>query len=366
MKSQCPATTTGKDKSGSPTRPVLVALLANMLVVSAVWILRPFIPALIWAGTIAVTMWPLLLQLQARLRGSRKFAVFTTLFAAIAMFVLPFWLAISTVVKHMDAFSEIVPYITNIKLPDLPDKVQRLPLVGEYLRKWWHHLQSMKPMEIVQQAVPRPDQIMHYLMSYAGSIGMLAVQFILTLIILAAFLTKAEYLISTSRKFIVTLAGDDGLGMLELGVRTIRGVAIGVTLTAIVESVVGGAGMYATGVPWASVLTAITFMACLLQAGPGVVLFPAVIWVYFASGVGKAAILLGVTFLTIMIDNMLRPYLIRKQADIPLVLIMMGVIGGLAALGLAGIFIGPMLLSVTYTLIKQWMASEDTVENAKS
>ncbi|NHN90062.1 AI-2E family transporter [Acetobacter conturbans] len=354
-------TSVSDEKNGavSATRPVLVALLASTLVLGAVWILTPFIPALIWAGTIAVTMWPMLLRLQARLRGSRKLAVFTTLFVAIVMFVLPFWLAISTVVKHINAFQQIVPYITSLKLPDLPYKIQTLPMVGAYLGKWWRHLQTMKPMEIVQQAIPQPDQIMHYLMSYAGSIGMLAVQFLLTLIILAVFLTNAEYLINVSRRFISTLAGDRGLDMLQLGVKTIRGVALGVTLTAIVESAVGGVGMYFTGVPWASILTAITFMACLLQAGPGITLFPAVIWVYFDRGIAQAAILLAITFLTIVIDNMLRPYLIRKQANIPLVLIMMGVIGGLAALGLAGIFIGPMLLSVTYTLIKQWIVTEE-------
>ncbi|GBR48026.1 transporter [Acetobacter pomorum DSM 11825] len=266
-------------------------------------------------------------------------------------------MAVSTVVKHANAFNNIIPYIKSLKLPDLPEKLRHLPMVGEYLEKWWLHLQNMKPMDIVQQAVPQPDQIMHYLMSYAGSIGMLAVQFFLTLIILAIFLAKAEYLISTSEKFVGTLSGKHGQDMLELAVRTIRGVALGVTLTAIVESLVGGGGMYLTGVPWASILTAVTFMACLLQAGPGVTLFPAVIWVYFDKGTVSAIVLLAITFLTIFLDNMLRPYLIRKQADIPLVLIMMGVIGGLAALGLAGIFVGPMILSITYTLIKQWMES---------
>ncbi|GBR57939.1 transporter [Acetobacter senegalensis DSM 18889] len=347
---QKPELTTG-------TRPVLVALFACTLVLGAVWILEPFIPALIWAGTIAVTMWPLLLRLQAWLHGSRKMAISCTLLVALALFVLPFWMAVSTVVKHADAFGRIIPYIKSLKLPDLPEKLLHLPMVGEYLGKWWQHLQNMKPMDIVQQAVPQPDQIMHYLMSYAGSIGMLAVQFLLTLIILTAFLAKAEYLITTSERLVGTLSGKRGQEMLELAVRTIRGVALGVTLTAIVESLVGGGGMYLTGVPWASILTAVTFMACLLQAGPGVTLFPAVIWVYFDKGMVSAIVLLAITFLTIFLDNMLRPYLIRKQADVPLVLIMMGVIGGLAALGLAGIFVGPMILSITYTLIKQWMES---------
>ncbi|WP_228142465.1 AI-2E family transporter [Acetobacter ascendens] len=194
---------------------MLVALLACTLVLGAVWILEPFIPALIWAGTIAVTMWPLLLRLQAWLHGSRKMAISCTLLVALALFVLPFWMAVSTVVKHADAFSRIVPYIKSLKLPDLPDKLLHLPLVGEYLGKWWQHLQNMKPMDIVQQAVPQPDQIMHYLMSYAGSIGMLAVQFLLTLIILAAFLAKAEYLISTRISSVMGWTAPNGIAMCQ-------------------------------------------------------------------------------------------------------------------------------------------------------
>nr|WP_279379736.1 AI-2E family transporter [Acetobacter persici] len=102
-----------------------------------------------------------------------------------------------------------------------------------------------------------------------------------------------------------------------------------------------------------------TFIVCLLQAGPGVTLIPAVIWMFFLRGAGPAIVLLVFTILAIVIDNLLRPFLIRKQANVPLVLIMVGVIGGLAAFGLVGIFVGPMILSVTYTLVKSWLSETD-------
>ena len=161
--------------------------------------------------------------------------------------------------------------------------------------------------------------------------------------------------------------------MLQAG-HTIRGVAIAVTITALAETAVAGAGLIATDVPGATVLTAITFMVCLLQAGPGLTLIPIVIWMFIAGNPLKATILMAITIVTIAIDNLLRPYLIRKQASIPLILIMVGVMGGLAGFGLIGIFIGPVILSVTYTLIKSWLetsapvtpASDDTHDTMES
>ncbi len=346
----------GADRSADTTRAVLVALLASLIVISAIWILRPFLPATIWAVTIGVTTWPLLLRLQAVLGHSRGLAVSVTILIALLIFVLPLWLAITTVVRHAGDLGMMLSSAAAFRLPPEPEWLRHLPLIGPHAGSVWEKAQHMKLPEVVSQVIPSPEYLIRSFLSYAGSFSMLAVQFLLTLVILGVLLMKAEAATAAAEHLVTTLAGERGRDMLMLAGHTIRGVAFGVTVTAIVESAVAGLGLKIAAVPLASILTAVTFMACLLQAGPGVTLIPAVIWVYFDRGLVPAIILLLITVVTIVIDNVLRPYLIRKQADIPLVLIMLGVIGGLSGLGLVGIFVGPLVLSVAYTLTRHWVA----------
>ena len=337
------------------TRSVLVALLASAIVISAIWILKPFLPATIWAVTIAVTTWPLLHRLQTVVGNSRRMAVSLTILIAMLVFLLPLWLAITTVSSHFDDIAALISMASTLHIPNEPEWLGRLPLIGPHIAPLWDRVQHMQLPEMIQKIIPAPETMIHTFLAYAGSFSILALQFILTLVILGALLMRAESATAIANTLVTILAGQRGREMLQLAACTIRGVAFGVTVTAVVESTVAGIGLKLAGVPWVSILTAVTFMICLLQGGPGFTLIPAVIWVYFERGLVPAVLLFAVTIITIIIDNVLRPFLIRKQADIPLILIMLGVIGGLGGLGLVGIFIGPLILSVAYTLTKSWI-----------
>jgi len=140
--------------------------------------------------------------------------------------------------------------------------------------------------------------------------------------------------------------------------QAIRGVALGVVVTAVAQSVLGGIGLAVVGVPFASLLTALMFMLCLAQIGPGLVLIPAVVWMYYSGDALSATVLLAFTIVAITMDNFLRPLLIRRGADLPLLLILFGVIGGLIAFGLLGIFLGPTVLAIAYTLLNAWMGED--------
>ena len=137
--------------------------------------------------------------------------------------------------------------------------------------------------------------------------------------------------------------------------KAIRGVALGVGLTAVVQSMLGGIGLAVTGVPAAAVLTAVMLLLCIAQLGPVLVLIPAVIWLYWSGQNLWGTVLLVWSILVGSLDNFLRPILIKKGADLPLLLIFAGVIGGLLGFGLIGIFVGPVVLAVTYTLFEAWI-----------
>jgi predicted PurR-regulated permease PerM len=131
-----------------------------------------------------------------------------------------------------------------------------------------------------------------------------------------------------------------------------------VVLTAVAQTLVGSAGLVIAGVPFAALVTLVMFLGAVAQIGAALPMVPPIIWLYWSGSPGWGTFLVVVTVVVATMDNVLRPILIKKGADLPLLLIFIGVIGGLIAFGLIGIFVGPLVLAVTYTLLNAWVASE--------
>jgi predicted PurR-regulated permease PerM len=184
----------------------------------------------------------------------------------------------------------------------------------------------------------------------------------LTVAIAAIMYARGEQAAASAVRFGRRLGGDRGEMAVRLAGQAIRGVALGVVVTALAQSVLGGIGLAVVGVPFASLLTALMFVLCLAQIGPGLVLIPAVAWMYYAGDTLWATVLLAFTIVAMTMDNFVRPLLIRKGADLPLLLILFGVIGGLIAFGLLGIFLGPTVLAIACTLLNAWVAESDEAE----
>jgi predicted PurR-regulated permease PerM len=151
------------------------------------------------------------------------------------------------------------------------------------------------------------------------------------------------------------LGGDAGETMAIVSGQAIRSVALGVGLSSVIEAAVAGAGMMIAGVPYAGLLTVVIFMCALVQIGPTLVMVPLVVWLFWSGATGAALVMAGVFAIVLAIDNLLGPVLIRKTIDLPMLLIIAGVIGGVVAFGLMGIFVGPVVLAVAYTLLNLWV-----------
>ena len=141
--------------------------------------------------------------------------------------------------------------------------------------------------------------------------------------------------------------------------QAIRSVVLGVVVTALLQSAIGGLGLAISGIPAAPLLAAVMLFLCLAQLGPVPVLLPAVIYLYWSGQSGYGTLLLVVAISTMAIDNVVRPLLIRRGASLPILLILTGVIGGLITFGIIGLFIGPAVLTVAYTLLTKWVATEE-------
>jgi predicted PurR-regulated permease PerM len=126
-------------------------------------------------------------------------------------------------------------------------------------------------------------------------------------------------------------------------------------VTALVQSLISGLGLWIAGVPRAGLLLAVIFVLCVAQLGPLLVLVPAVIWLFWSGSIGWGIALGVLTAFVGVVDNILKPLLIRRGVDLPLLLIVAGVIGGLVGFGVVGLFIGPVILAVTYTLLESWV-----------
>jgi predicted PurR-regulated permease PerM len=217
----------------------------------------------------------------------------------------------------------------------------------------------MSPEERSAALAPYVQSALQWFAAKAGSVGSMLLQFVLTTIITAIVLARGETVRDGILRFARRLAGQQGYDAAIRAAQAIRGVVLGVVVTALVQSAIGGAGLAISGIPAAPLLAAVMLFLCLAQLGPLPVLAPAVIWLYWSgqSGLGTLLLILGVVAMAL--DNVVRPLLIRRGASLPLLLIFTGVIGGLIAMGIIGLFIGPVVLTVAYTLLVKWVADDD-------
>jgi predicted PurR-regulated permease PerM len=154
------------------------------------------------------------------------------------------------------------------------------------------------------------------------------------------------------------IGGERGERTMRLAGQAVRGVALGVIVTALVQSIIAGIGLWLAGVPRPGLLLAIIFVLAVAQLGPLPVLLPAVIWLFWSGDIVWGSVLAVVTVIVAIVDNVLKPVLIKRGVDLPLLLIVAGVIGGLIGFGVVGLFIGPVILAVTYTLLESWVRED--------
>jgi predicted PurR-regulated permease PerM len=151
------------------------------------------------------------------------------------------------------------------------------------------------------------------------------------------------------------IGGERGERTIRLAGQAVRGVALGVIVTALVQSIIAGIGLSLAGVPRTGLLVAIIFVLAVAQLGPLPVLLPVVIWIFWSGNILWGVVLVVVTVILAVVDNVLKPVLIKRGVDLPILLIVAGVIGGLISFGVLGLFIGPVILAVTYTLLESWI-----------
>jgi predicted PurR-regulated permease PerM len=338
------------------TRSTLAIFFIVGLLALSLWVLSPFLAATVWATMIVVATWPWLIALERLFGGRRTPAVAVMSVGMLLLLVAPLWWAITTIADRSEQLTSFWNTLMDKGIPAPPDWVEAIPYVGEKIATAWQGFIDGGASGLLDHITPYASSTGRWLLSQFGGLGGMLIQFLLVVVIAAILYASGEAAAAMARAFGKRLAGERGEDAIVLAGQAIRAVALGVGVTALVQTVLGGLGLVIAGVPFAAVLSAAMLMLCIAQAGPSLVLFPAVAWMYWEGDMGWATFLLVWSLVVVSLDNFLRPMLIKRGADLPLLLIFAGVIGGLLSFGLIGIFVGPVALAVTYTLLRAWMA----------
>ncbi|HEY8610079.1 MAG TPA: AI-2E family transporter [Roseomonas sp.] len=327
----------------------LVALLVGCFLV-----LRPFLSALLWAVILAFTTWPAYRFLTDRANLRPGWAAGVMVVAMMLVIGLPLALAAPTSRQEVDGLRNAIQGFLTNELPALVDVIGRIPVVGGFLRE---------RLDIIDLGV---GNLFSVLRPYAGSLAQTALGLVLSIVsgvaeLLIAILLSFFFfrdgprLAETLDRMAERVAGGRGRRLVVLTGAVTRGVIYGLLGTAVVQGAMTAFGLWVSGVPQPALLGILAGVISILPVGAPVVWIPATIWL-LANGNTGWGIFMGLygAFGISSVDNFIRPWLIARGADLPLLLTLLGALGGAFAFGLLGLFLGPVLLAVAYTIIKEW------------
>jgi len=336
-------------------RILLLIVILAALMVGSLYVLQPFLPGLIWATTIVVATWPVMLAIQERCGGRRWAATVFMLLILLFVIVLPLYQVIATLAEHSGAIMAAVKSLPDYALLAPPSWIRSVPIAGPRIAQEWQTLSDAGAGGLLARLEPYLTTAARWLLGHAAIVGVFVVHMLVTIVISGILYAQGDMAADFVRRFANRLAGMRGVAAIRLAGAAVRAVALGIVVTAVVQSALGGVGLWIAGVPSAGILTALMVMLCLAQLGPFLPMLGGVIWLFQNDMKLAATLLLIWAVLVAMLDNLLRPLLIKRGVNLSMLLILSGVLGGMFAFGIVGLFIGPVILAVTSTLLTAWI-----------
>ena len=336
---------------------LLVQILLLVLFGASFWVMAPFWSALFWGAVLAFASWPLMRLLTRWLGGRESLAAGILTLGWMLLVAVPLvWLGFNLADHVRDAVA-LIKDIQVDGLPEAPTWLGSIPFVGERLAAMWDSI-DQQGAALMVSLKPYLGQVGNWLLARSAQIGGGILELTLSLVFVFFFYRDGPRLAMFVHRLLERLIGDRAGYYIELVAGTVQRVVNGVIGTAAAQAVLALVGFIIAGVPGALVLGIVTFMLSLIPMGPPLVWIPATAWLAW-KGDYTYAIFLGVwgTFIISGVDNVLKPYLISRGGNLPLVIVLLGVFGGLIAFGFIGLFIGPTLLAVAYSLLMDWSAT---------
>nr|WP_314582701.1 AI-2E family transporter [uncultured Pseudomonas sp.] len=335
---------------------LLVQILLLALLGACLWVMAPFWSALFWGAVLAFASWPLMRLLTRALRGRESLAAGILTLGWMLLVAAPLvWLGFN-LADHVRDATVFIKDVQVDGLPDPPTWLASIPLVGERLVGYWTTI-DQQGAAMLASLKPYLGQVGNWLLARSAQIGGGILELTLSLVFVFFFYRDGPRLAAFVLSLLERLIGARAQYYVDLVAGTVQRVVNGVIGTAAAQAVLALIGFLIAGVPGALVLGIGTFLLSLVPMGPPLIWIPATAWLAWKGEYGMA-IFLGLwgTFIVSGVDNVLKPYLISRGGNLPLVIVLLGVFGGLLAFGFIGLFIGPTLLAVAYSLLLDWVA----------
>lgn len=326
--------------------------LAALLAAACLLILRPFVPLLTWGILIAVSAYPSYRRLQTKLAGRGVLAAGIYTLVLLALLIVPVILLAGTLVDGVQALAAHFRDGTLL-IPPPPPSVESWPIIGPPVNRVWG-LASMDLPQALKSIAPQIKSVVPGIFSATADIGFTVLQFALSVLVSGVLLANAQAAYNLTCSLSKRLFGKQGLEIQQLIGATIRSVTTGILGVAFIQSILAGLGFLVAGLPGAGLWVVMFLIAAVLQVGV-LVLIPAVIYMFAVSTMTKAIFFLIWCVIVGLLDNVLKPLLLGRGVAVPIVVVFLGAIGGFVALGIIGLFVGAIVLSVGYKLFLAWI-----------
>ena len=332
---------------------VLMALLLGGIGIGCVLVLLPFMSSLLWAAILTFTTWPVFEWLRMHLHLRRSPAAGLMVALTAVMVVLPLVIATPSA-EDVGLLRRMIESSVHAGLPTSPGWVEGIPFVGPSFADIWNSW-AADISEMLQAFRPYVGVILEGGFDLLLGITRGVLLFILALFVAFFFYIYGEPIAERMTDLLRRIAGERADRLIAVTGATVRGVVYGILGTAVIQGILTALGLWAAGVPRPVLLGAVAGFLAVLPVGPPLVWIPSALWLMAGGHLGWGIFLAIYGVLAVSgADSVIRPWFIARGAQLPFVLTVLGVLGGALAFGLLGIFLGPVLLGVGYTLVNEW------------
>ncbi|MCD4731977.1 MAG: AI-2E family transporter [Bacteroidales bacterium] len=349
-------------------RSIYTALRIGFIALLLVWsfaIIKPFIMVALWGIIIAVAIFPLHLKFASLLGNRKKLSAVIITLLFLFLLITPSIIFIGSTVDGLQNISEQLE-AGSLKIPAPPDEVADWKIIGKPVYDTWM-LASESIEDVVRKFEPQIKEFAPRVLSMATGLGSTVLLFIISIIIGGALLTKDEASEKSAKSIFTTLIGKQGESFVALAVSTIRSVVQGVLGVAVIQAVLAGIGFWAIGMPAAGLWVLIVLMAAIMQIPALLILGPLAAYAFSFAGTTPAIIFAIWAVIVGLSDNILKPMLLGRGVDVPMLAILLGAIGGMMMSGIIGLFVGAVVLALSYKVFVAIFVDDvlDTAEPAK-
>lgn len=339
---------------------IRIALIAIMALVT-VRIIMPFLMPVAWGVIIAVAVNPFITRIGVKLGDRKKLASILFALIIIAALIVPSVFLVASSIETVHEVTEALDRGT-FTIPDPPESVASWPLIGEKLYEIWKEAHTNLGAVLTTYG-PQIKEIAMTLLSKAGGTLSDVLMFVIAVAIATVLMITAEKGTEVTGKIFSRFVGPKGDELHTLATATIRGVMLGVIGVAVIQSVLAALGMVLVGVPAAGLWALLVLVLAVIQIPPLIILGPIAAWVFTFTDTVPAVIFLVWALAVSACDGFLKPVLMGRGVDAPMLVILIGALGGMMSAGIIGLFVGAVIVAVSYTIFMAWIDEQPSTES---